>query len=361
MDSRLRSVLVGLAVMIVAVVVTLGFVEVGIRLFWPRKHFAATVNTWDGVVGTRHIPGARGFVKCEAYEMDLIINSRGLRDREFPYEKPAGTRRILCLGGSFTAGYGVQAERTFPKVLEYLLNSDSDESVTWEVLNAGVGSTGTAHQLAFFNTEGFKYSPDIVLLCFSQQTDHWDNARSGLYSIEDGRLVKHDAPKTRARIIQRIATYIPLYNTFFARSHLLNLIKSRVARHHYRDLARRIAVPGDAAEVGDAEDDLTRRLLVSLRDAAVACGGRMMMIAIPLPDSWDYFDETVELVRYMQSNGVAFVDASPALRSGCERGVRVHYPGDLHWTEAGHRLVAESIYQYLAGAADSTFVPSDRE
>ncbi len=357
MDGRLRSVLTGVAVTVVAVIVTLGLIEGGIRLFWPRKHFAATVNTWDRVAGTRHIPGGRGFVKCEVYEMDLIINSRGLRDREFSLEKPANTRRILCLGGSFTAGYGVQAEQTFPKVLERLLNSDSDDSVAWEVLNGGVGSTGTAHQLAFFNAEGFEYSPDIVLLCFSQQTDYWDNARSGLYSIEDGRLVKHDAPKTRARTIQQIAEWIPLYNSFFARSHLLNLIKSRVARYHYRDLARRIAVPGDEGALEEAERELTRRLLVSLHDAAVARGGRMMMIAIPLPDSWDYYDETLELFAYMESTGVAFVDVSAALRGGCERGLQVYYPGDRHWTEAGHRLVAESIYQYLAAVEDSASAP----
>jgi len=350
MNSKLRSLIFGFVVVILTICVTLVVIEVAIRVFWPRRHFAVTVNTWDRAVGTRHIPGARGFVQCEAYEMELIINSKGLRDREFPYEKPDGTGRILCLGGSFTAGYGVDAEQTFAKVLEVLLNSDPGDSVTWEVLNAGVGSTGTAQQLAYFTTEGYKYSPDIVLLCFSQGTDYWDNMRAGLYSIEDGRLVKHDAPLTRARTIQQITEYIPFYNTLFARSHLLNLIKSRVARFHYRDLAERITAPPGEKTVEDVEEDLTLRLLLALRDAAAEKRGRLVMLAIPRTETWDYNPETIELIEYMESNGVPFIDVSPAMRNAAEEGMRLYYSGDLHWTPDGHRTVATALHRGLTEA-----------
>jgi hypothetical protein len=345
MRSRVRGVLVGLAVAVVTVCVTLVVMEVVIRVFFPRTHFAVTVNTWDRVVGTRHIPGARGFVKCGAYEMDLIINSKGLRDREFPYAKPPGTKRILCLGGSFTAGYGVDCEQTFAKVLEGLLNGDSDTLAVWEVLNGGVGSTGTAHQLAYFTTEGYKYQPDIVLLCFSQDTDYWDNVRAGLYSIEDGILVKHDAPYTSARRVQQVVKYIPFYNTLFARSHLLNLVKSRVARHHYRDLASRIEASDDERSLDAAEEELTRRLLVALKEAAEAGGGRLVILAVPLPGTYDYYDETLALLEYMDGLGAHFVDVSPALRAGAARGLTINYPGDLHWTVDGHRLVARALYE----------------
>lgn len=347
MPVSARRVVTNIVVIIVAIVITLGILEVGLRLFQPQEHFAVTVNTWDQQVGTRHIPGARGFVINPQYEMDLIINSKGLRDREFPYAKPAATRRILCLGGSFTCGYGVQAEETFAKVLEHLLNSDDQEGEKWEVLNCGVGSTGTAHQLAFFQTEGYKYDPDFVLLCFSQATDFWDNIISGLYTLEDGKLVKHDAPRTPSRKIQNIVKWVPGYTTFFAKSHLLNFVKARASRYHYRDLAERIQLPDDQSAVEEAEEELTRRLLIALRDDCERIGCRLIVTAIPLPRTWGWYDETVELLAYLESEGIPFADLSPEFRRAAAQGTQIIYPKDLHWTREGHRLVASILYDFF--------------
>ena len=349
MRARLRKVLIPLLVVVVSVVATLVVLEICLRVFRPQHNFAVTVNTWDQNLGTRHIPGAKGFVKSRAYEMDLIINSKGLRDREFTYAKAEHTKRVLCLGGSFTCGYGVQAEDTFAKVLERLLNDDADESVAWEVLNGGVGSTGTAHQLAFFMAEGHKYNPDYVLLCFSQQTDYWDNKVSGLYTIEDDKLVKHDAPRTSSRRIQDYVRWIPGYNTIFARSHLLNFIKIRVARHHYRDLADRIVAPDPERESSKKkqEEELTRRLLMGLRDACYASDCRLVMTGIPLPDTWGWNDQTVELIDFLAEEEIPFINLGPALRRGAEEGHRIHYEADLHWTIDGHRLVGEALYDFF--------------
>jgi hypothetical protein len=350
MASRTRGVATGILVVILTMVVTLGVFEVCIRLFKPQQHFAVTVNTWDREVGTKHIPGARGFVITPQYEMDLVINSKGLRDREFPYAKPPGTRRILCLGGSFTAGYGVRAEETFAKVLEQLLNADEDESEKWEVLNGGVGSTGTAHQLAFFQTEGRKYSPDFVLVCFSQATDFWDNIVSGLYSLEDGELVKHDAHRTPSRRIQKLAAWIPGYATFFAKSHLLNFVKIRISRYHYRDLAERIQIP-DQSAVEQSEEELTRRLLLALRDACRDIDCRLVVTAIPLPNTWGWYDETVDLMEYMRDHDIPFVDLSPGFREAADRGIQIVYPKDLHWTREGHELTGNALCEFFTGGA----------
>ena len=56
------------------------------------------------------------------FKVQVKINSKGLRDNEYPYEKPDDTYRILMLGDSFTFGYGVNIEDTMAKVLEENLN-----------------------------------------------------------------------------------------------------------------------------------------------------------------------------------------------------------------------------------------------
>ena len=115
----------------------------------------------------------------------FVTNSRGLRDtREFPYEKPAGTLRVLALGDSHTQGYEVRQEATYAAVLERALNAHGFKA---EVLNAGVSGFSTAEELAFLETEGHRYQPDVVVLGFFAN-DYEDNLKAGLFALEDGKL-----------------------------------------------------------------------------------------------------------------------------------------------------------------------------
>lgn len=338
---------VNILLVVAAVVLTLLALEIGIRIFRPQSGFAVTVNTWDRELGTRHIHGARGFVRNPDYEIDLVINSKGLRDREFPYEKPEDTRRIVVLGGSFTCGYGVQARETFSKVLERLLNSGESDA-RWEVINMGVGSTGTAHQYTLFVTEGYKYDPDFVLLCFSQDNDYWDNITCGLYTLENGALVKHDAPRTSARAAQQIAKYIPGYNSLFARSHLLNLIKARTARFHFRQLAERSVLPDSVSMIEEKEEEITRALVLALQDACEDIGCRLVMTGVPdATRGYVYHDETHELIAFARFHGIPFVSLSRPLGEAAERGVPIRFENDLHWKPNGHEIAARVLRGYF--------------
>lgn len=357
MRARLNRILVNVIITLSAIIVITAVTEIGIRLFMPWKHFAATVNTWDAEVGTKQMPNAKGFVVCPEYEIDMIINSKGLRDREFTYQKPERTERILVLGDSFACGYGVQTEETFAKVLEDLLNSDAGTSSNWEVLNGAIGSTGTAHQLSFFKTEGHKYDPDYVVLCFCLSNDFWDNITSGLYSLQDGELVKHDAPLTGARKIQRYTNWIPGYNTMFARSHLLNFVKYRVSAHHRHNLSSRIQETHTESEIVEDEEEITQALVLSLSDACADIGCRFILTVVPSYDDCDFDGETTRLVRYATAVGIPFVDVRPRLRRAMQEGVRVHYKRDGHWTRDGHRLAAETLYEFFNGVD----VPADQE
>ena len=63
-------------------------------------------------------------------------NSAGYRGVEYSVEKPAGVTRIVTLGDSVAYGLGVNAEDTFSKKLEELMNDNSPDST--QVLNLGV-------------------------------------------------------------------------------------------------------------------------------------------------------------------------------------------------------------------------------
>ena len=62
----------------------------------------------------------------------MHINRDGFRDRDFPVERTKGAARIVCVGDSYTYGWGVNLEDSFPKQLERALEPGT------EVLNLGV-------------------------------------------------------------------------------------------------------------------------------------------------------------------------------------------------------------------------------
>jgi hypothetical protein len=131
---------------------------------------------YDPDLGWRNIPNWRSTTINQA----LSINSKGLRDREHPYEKPPGFSRILVLGDSYAWGYGVSDDEAFPSVLEKMLGSTVGR---WEVINGGVSGWGTDQEFLFLEREGVKYDPDVVLLALFLMNDPFNNASSKQYGL----------------------------------------------------------------------------------------------------------------------------------------------------------------------------------
>lgn len=98
------------------------------------------------------------------YGSDIVINTKGLRDHEIPYEKPAGKKRILILGDSVAFGYGTTMGDTFAKQWERWLN-EKQPSV-WEIINSGVPAYTTEQETRWFEVEGLRYQPDAVVVAY---------------------------------------------------------------------------------------------------------------------------------------------------------------------------------------------------
>jgi lysophospholipase L1-like esterase len=94
---------------------------------------------------------------------NISINFDNCRDREYTIEKLNDTIRVIALGDSFTFGWGVDLNDTWPKQLENLLNKKCEKK-KFEVLNIGVPGYNTPMEIEFFKLRGIKYNPDIVIL-----------------------------------------------------------------------------------------------------------------------------------------------------------------------------------------------------
>src|SRR5262249_42346881 len=131
---------------------------------------------YDSVRGWRNTPGAKGRYITEEYNNELEYNSHGIRGPERPYEKPAGTFRIVLLGDSYIEGYMVPLQERVSEVLERLLNAEST-GTHYEVIALGTAGYSSDQELLWLEQEGLRYHPDVVVNMF-YANDVWYNAQS---------------------------------------------------------------------------------------------------------------------------------------------------------------------------------------
>jgi len=165
-----------------------GLAEVAIRVYYLyndknnpyisqdlRRH-AAVSEAYD--MSLWEIPGVQ-YKKNSALKLDLPdgdilevkINSKGFRTGEFADEKPEGSFRILCVGGSTTV-VGRTNEETYPALLEKSLLRRFPEK-NLEVLNLGISKYGTRDVVNLCAT-AIRYHPDLAIKYNGANDLWWD-------------------------------------------------------------------------------------------------------------------------------------------------------------------------------------------
>lgn len=179
---------------IAAVVITLGFVEGGLRIAGygadrgpcfqgyngagirlmcydrnlndyldvdltdpaTRQHFYDRFGVIDMEKTYHHTPYAV-MTPCDAHEMRP--GQRRVRKRTFDGE-PSKVR-LIAIGDSFTYGHGLKPGDPWPRQLEGLFNAD--EPNRFEMLNCGIGDTDVAATTHLFMTELRQLEPNAVV------------------------------------------------------------------------------------------------------------------------------------------------------------------------------------------------------
>jgi hypothetical protein len=169
----MKRLAVNVALVVGAVLVSLALGEVALRAF--RFSYP---SFWlpDELIGARLRPGIEGWSRGEG-EAYVMINSRGLRDREHAMPKPPGVYRIAVLGDSYAEALQVELEETFWWLLAERLQACAFRpGKRIEAVNFGVSGYGTAQQLLTLRHHAWDYSPDLVLLAFFPGNDVRDNS-----------------------------------------------------------------------------------------------------------------------------------------------------------------------------------------
>lgn len=330
-QSRLRKLLPRLLVALVATAAALVAGEAALQLNPTPALYASMRNTVQQLCTQPHPtlqymnrPGYSGIFANREFRTHLRINSKGLRDREYPYEKPAGRKRVLVLGDSYAFGWGVEAEETAAKVLEARLPGV-------EVLNGACSGWGTRQELEFLREEGLRYAPDVVLVFFCGN-DPLDNFAR--YRFVRGRLANEGAPEGFRADVERFLG---------KHSAIWNLVRE-VSRPSVTANARPPA-PADAPPYWKEEVTCLREMQALCR----ARGARLVLLCLPDKDPAGAPHQNGwcgDLRTLCLNTGIAFMDLAPALVEA-HQAAPVFFRLDDHWTPHGHQAAARAIERFL--------------
>jgi hypothetical protein len=323
------------------------------------------------------------------YQTYVQFNSQGLRDREYAFEKPTGTRRVLLLGDSTTEAVQVPLERTFAKLVEGKLRAGG-KSV--EVINGGHSGFGTDNQIFFYRDEARRYVPDLVVLVFNFQNDILENSPI-LYRRAYEQAEAHFPPKLGFRLdadgtLQQIqvsasdAAERPppdptLWQWMAAHVFLLRALE--------RALSTTLPVPprfvppphyGVYAQWDEQWRDawqLTMRITLELRAAVERSAAHFVVVLLPARDmvaptrlastlaslyvplrasDLDLDRPRRVMTEFLQREGIPFVDLLPALQAHAATGARDFFDWDVHLNESGHAAVSPPIAAFVQDQLD---------
>lgn len=163
-----------LIILISSLLVSCIVAELFLRCFHPTAYrqppYPLPEDVWRELLHTSSsVPGLAYELapnkEIISYGKIIRTNSFGLRDRETTLNKPPSLLRIVALGDSFTFGFGVSGDETYPKVLEKLLNESATKGdYQYEVLNFGVGGYSTRDEALVFKYKVPPWKPDLVII-----------------------------------------------------------------------------------------------------------------------------------------------------------------------------------------------------
>jgi lysophospholipase L1-like esterase len=106
-------------------------------------------------------------------------NSLGMRDRPYTIAKPARTFRIVLVGDSIGAGWGVDVEQRFESILERNWNARSRgaSGLAVEIVNCAVPGQSPGQRWCHFSQVGWPMNPDMLIYESTASDVGWDERR----------------------------------------------------------------------------------------------------------------------------------------------------------------------------------------
>jgi hypothetical protein len=273
-------------------------------------------------------------------------NSRGLRDREYPLEKPEDTFRVAVLGASFALPTGVEIENAFHSLLEDRLSAEFAPT-RYEFINFAVGASHPRQMLAMLKWRALEYDPDLILVSLTR--------------LSFGGLMASDSPTSGRHVMQpvdRRRTYP------FFRSFLVLLVRQRtgtmkpgvpspgILERGIMWIAEGWAEPGGQRVEKPTQPIRPMPWGRDDRSVIERLGEMSTETGIPIVLALLYLNASHELpaagrvVEEARARGLYFVNTAPAFEGRRPQDLWI-YPMDPHPNREAHEIFARVIGRFL--------------
>jgi hypothetical protein len=300
------------------------------------------------LVGSGSAAGGNGYAPLRTGRRDRQpINAAGYRDLERQQPKPAGVRRVLCLGDSFTWGVGILFDDAWPQRVERALSRTRGER--WEAVNLAEPGMNAVEQVSRLESEGFAYQPDVVVLGWVLNDSEDEDA----------------AEARRARDWEEGERRPPaLADRLAARSALFGLVRTRI--HATLENRRRITGYRSMYADGYAGWVKARQALVTLGGMCRARGVPFVVVifplfANPLDARYPFAELHARVAQAAGEAGARVVDLLPSYSKVDWRLLVVDGTADEHPNEIAHRIAAQAIVRALQETVPPAAAPAPSE
>lgn len=280
----------------------------------------------------------------------LKTNSQRFRnDVDFTKRVPPGKTRLICSGDSFTFGFGVDNEHTWPQLL-------AAQASNIETVNMGQGGYGASQAYLWYKRDGVALDYDIQILAliypdlYRMQHSSFNGYGKPVLSVENDGLVVSNVPVPRS-----MQVWMPRFVR--AENALSNLTVTRLLRN-----ALKLDAAAPVAPSEERNQQTARVLSYMLDDLLATNRARnsiLVLVYLPIREelgwkSTEYWREI--LAEYARQHSVFYVDLTDGFRSLPSEeldkffipGRAMDVPGAAgHYTEEGNAFVANSIYRRL--------------
>lgn len=290
------------------------------------------------------------------FAYSLHTNELGLRDEAFD-----GVFEIAALGDSFTFGFGVEEEESWPAQLE-MMGDFRVANLGWAGWSSAVYPTTLVRYavplqsriwLWAFYVNDLSESAGATDFLASAETNYLERIRS------DSALVMDLGFPYSLRIVQLLAA---LFNP-----ELFVLPNSGDVEFNSDGLQMRIGnYPWMMSDPNDPEIQrgwqITENAILEAKQLADRHDATLVVIFVPSRENayWPVIEGSLpdfdiqqltdvedKLAGICELNDVGYLNLVPGFRQQAEARQMLYFPLDGHWNPAGHSLAAEIIYGYL--------------
>ena len=290
------------------------------------------------------------------FRFTVVTNQDGLRD-----DKLTTPQAFLAIGDSFTFGFGVEGEQSWPERLQ--------DRTGLPVANLGWAGWSSYVYPAALRRHAVPLNAEVWLWAFFvNDLQESAGAEAFLQSgeqdyqayVEDTGVFRQTSTfPMNMRTVELLAALVNP-DLFLLPNSGSGVVEHDGFRLRYSQYPWEVTDPSDPTVKRGWQ--LTEAALLEARSLASQNGAQLVVVFVPSREHvyWPYLQEAMadldvqqldevhgRLAELCRANDIAYLDLLPSFRQAALRGDMLYFADDGHWNAQGHDLAAAVVEAFL--------------